>query len=38
MRIEPAGLEAELLLDRRTMMDVRCEDEGFKVAKTRISI
>ena len=38
MRIEPAGLEAELLLDRRAMMDVSCEDEGFKVAKTRISM
>jgi hypothetical protein len=38
MRIEPVGREAELLLDRRAMIDVSCEDEGFKVAKRRISI
>jgi hypothetical protein len=39
MRIEPAGREAELLLDRRAMMDVSCgKDERFEVAKRRISI
>jgi hypothetical protein len=39
MRMEPAGREAELLLDRRAMVDVSCDkDEGFEVAKRRISV